>query len=324
MKIPPVIKAVINKKEIGVLIPLILISLITGIINPVFFGIQNVMNILFQASFVGIICIGMTYVLIVAGIDLSVGSTLALGGIITGLLMVNFKIPVPIAVAIGSMIGITSGFLIGLMVTKFRLTAIISTLAMMYIVRGFCEYLTKGETVYPLPRVFALLGQGRIMLTATYGIQYFIIIAIVLIVAGQIILTKTVFGRELLAIGGNAEVAKLSGINVNRNIIIAYIISGFTAAMSGIFTASRLGSAVNNAGTGWELNVIAACIIGGTSSFGGVGSVVGSAIGAVLMTVITNAMTMIKLSVYLQKVVIGLIIVFAVAVDQYNRKRTLN
>jgi ribose transport system permease protein len=320
-KLTGIINKIFKVKEIGVLIPLVIIFMITGLMNDNFFTLTNIINILFQSSFVLIIAVGMTFVLISGQIDLSVGSVLAIGGIVPGLLMIN-GVHYLIAIVVGLLLGILIGFITGIFVARLRIPAIIVTLAMLYIIRGLSEFLTLGEPVYPFPEEFNVIGQGKVTINSEgAGIPYGLIIAIVVTIIAHIILRYSIFGRSVYAVGADEEAARLSGINVKKITIVSFIIVSVLAAFSGILTASRVSSALNNAGVGWELIVIAACIIGGTSVFGGVGSILGTAIGAVLMTTVTNAMVMLKISVFLQKVVIGIIILFVVLIDQSNRSK---
>jgi ribose transport system permease protein len=316
-----IVKNILNKKEFGILIPLVIIFVGSGLVNPLFFSAPNITNILFQSSFIFIIGVAMTFVLISAGLDLSVGSVLGLGGVVTGLALLA-GLPIWLSIFVGILLGVAVGIFNGFFITKFNMPTLIVTLSMMYIARGICEYLTRGNPVYPLPQVFNNIGQGRILITPEFGLPWPVVIAVFFGIVGHIVLTKTTFGRAVFAIGGNLETARLSGINVNKITMLIYIFSAVMASLSGIITAARLGSALSNAGTGMELNVIAAVIIGGTSMFGGVGSILGTAIGALIMTTVTNAMAMLKISVFLQKVIIGSIILIAVGIDQYNRKRS--
>jgi ribose/xylose/arabinose/galactoside ABC-type transport system permease subunit len=269
---------------------------------------------------VAIIGVAMTFVLILAGLDLSVGSVLGLCGVVSGYALLN-GVPIPIAIVLGLLTGMGIGFFNGYIIARLKMPTFIVTLSSMYMARGMCEFLTRGEPVYPLPAVFNAIGQGRLMI-GKFAIQWPVIIAVVFAVIGHFVLTKTTFGRAVFAIGGNKETARLSGIKVVKTSVIVYMLVAACAAASGIVTAARLGSALSNAGTGMEMNVIASCIIGGTSMFGGSGSILGSMIGALLMTTVTNAMAMLRVSVFLQKVVIGAIILLAVGIDQYNRKRS--
>lgn len=315
-----ILDIIFKRREVGILIPLLIIFVFSGIINPNFFTYRNISNILFQASFVAIIGVAMTFVLILAGLDLSVGSVLGLCGVVAGFVLLNGA-PIPLAILTGLLTGMVIGLFNGFIIAKMKMPTFIVTLSSMYMARGMCEYLTRGEPVYPLPPVFNAIGQGRLMI-GNFAVQWPVIIAIVFAITGHLVLTKTTFGRAVFAIGGNPETARLSGIKVVKTSIIVYMIASGCAAACGIITAARLGSALSNAGTGMEMNVIASCIIGGTSMFGGSGSILGTVIGALLMTTVTNAMAMLRVSVFLQRVVIGAIILIAVAIDQYNRKRS--
>lgn len=315
------IRRILGKREVGILIPLIVVFVVAGLVNPLFFGLQNITNILFQSSFVFIIGIITTYVFILGCMDLSVGSILGLSGVVTGLALIS-GIPIWLSIIFGIMAGGAVGLFNGFIIAQYNIPTLIVTLSTMYVARGLCEFFTRGNPVYPLPANFNVLGQGKLMLSESFGLPWPVIIALVLGIIGHIVLTQTTFGRAIFAIGGNKETARLSGIKVKRTTMIVYTLSGMAAGISGILMASRLGSALSNSGMGWELNVIASVIIGGTSMFGGAGSILGSVIGAVLMTTVTNGMAMLKVSVYLQKVVIGAVILIAVGIDQYNRKRS--
>lgn len=311
-----IFKKLVNSREFGIGAPLVLLIIIVGAINPVFLDPENIINILRQIAFVFIIGIAMTFVLIAAGLDLSVGSVLALGGVLTGMALLA-NIPMWISIILGLLAGVAVGVFNGLVITRFKIPSLIVTLGMMYFARGVVQVLTKGNPVYPLPDYFNFIGQGFIA-----GIPVVVIVAAVLAVIAHIVLTKTAFGRAVYALGGNPETARLSGINVPGVTAWVYVLSGLASALTGILTAARLGSGLSNAGTGMELQVIAACIIGGTSMFGGAGSILGSLIGAAFMAVVANGMVLLRISVYYQSMVIGAIIIFAVGMDQYNRKRS--
>lgn len=306
---------IMSKREMGMAIPLVLLIVIVGIVNPVFLDVDNILNILRQTAFTFIIGVAMTFVLIGGGLDLSVGSVLALGGVISGLAMLA-GIPVWLSVLLGVLVGVAVGLFNGVVVTRFKIPSLIVTLGMMYFARGVVQVLTRGNPVYPLPEEFNFLGQGFI-----WGIPVVIIVAAVLGVLGHIVLSQTAFGRAVYAAGGNRETARLSGINVNRVQTWVYVLCGGSAGLAGVLTAARLASALSNAGTGMELQVIAAVIIGGTSMFGGSGSILGTIIGVLLMNVIANGMILVRISVYYQAMVIGAIIILAVGIDQYNRQR---
>jgi ribose/xylose/arabinose/galactoside ABC-type transport system permease subunit len=304
-----------EKSELGIAVPLLLLIVIVGVVNPVFFNVDNIINVLRQSSFTFIIGVAMTFVLVGGGLDLSVGSVLALGGVISGLALLA-GVPIWISVVLGVLAGVVVGLFNGIVVAMFKIPSLIVTLGMMYFARGVVQVLTRGNPVYPLPEAFNFLGQGFIA-----GVPVVVIAAAVLGISGHVVLTQTAYGRSVFALGGNRETARLSGINVQRVTIWIYVICGAASGLTGVLTAARLASALSNAGTGMELQVIAGCIIGGTSMFGGSGSILGTLIGVAFMNIIANGMVLMKISVYYQSMVIGAIIILAVGIDQYNRKR---
>jgi len=304
-----------EKSELGIAVPLVLLIVIVGIVNPVFFDLDNIFNVLRQSSFTFIIGLAMTFVLVGGGLDLSVGSVLALGGVIAGLALLG-GVPIWIAVLLGVLAGVLIGLFNGIVVAVFKIPSLIVTLGMMYFARGVVQVLTRGNPVYPLPEAFNFLGQGFLA-----GVPVVVIVAAVLGIFAHVVLTQTAYGRAVFALGGNRETARLSGINVQRVTIWIYVICGAASGLTGVLTAARLASALSNAGTGMELQVIAGCIIGGTSMFGGSGSILGTLIGVAFMNIIANGMVLMKISVYYQSMVIGAIIILAVGIDQYNRKR---
>jgi ribose/xylose/arabinose/galactoside ABC-type transport system permease subunit len=310
-----IVKQILRIKEMGIFLTLIVIVVAFGIANPVFLRFANIINILRSTSFILIIGIAMTFVLISGGLDLSVGSTVALGGVIAGL-SIKAGIPVPLSIVLALLSGWGIGLFIGFIVAIFKIPPLIVTLGMMYVIKGIVLIITKGAPIFPLPDNFNIIGQGEIG-----GIPYVVIIAIILGIIAHIVLTQTTFGREVHAVGGNIETAYLSGIKINKIKILVYVLTGVAATLSGLLMAARLESAQANSGTGYELLVIAAVIIGGTSLFGGAGTILGTAIGAVFMTVVSNGMVILKVSVYWQNLVIGFIIILAVGIDQLKRRK---
>ncbi|MEI6388116.1 MAG: ABC transporter permease [Spirochaetota bacterium] len=321
-RIGAIFKGIIGSRESGIAIPLILLVVVVSIVNPVFLNIDNLLNIARQISFTFIIGIAMTFVLLAAGLDLSVGSVLALGGVMCGLVLRALMVSQPLWLAIGAgilvgaAIGALAGLFNGMVITRFKIPSLIVTLGMMYIARGIVQVLTRGNPVYPFPDGFNEIGQGYL-----FAVPNVVYVALVLGLLAHVVLTRTPFGRAVFAIGGNMETARLSGLNVNRILTWVYVICGVASGLTGVLTASRLASALSNAGTGMELQVIAACIIGGTSMFGGSGSILGTLIGAAFMSIIANGMILMKISVYYQSIVIGAIIILAVGMDQFRRRR---
>lgn len=290
--------------------------IIGSLLSDQFLSVQNILNLLQQSSFVGIISIGMTFVILVAGIDLSVGAVLALTGMLATLLISTGMNPAG-AIAITLVAGAFLGFINGFISTKFKVPAFIATLAMMVSARGLAFLMTDGNPIYDLPPSFTALGGnifGRIPLTA--------VIWIVLTIVAIIVLKYTTFGRKIYAVGGNAESARLSGIPVEKYVTWCFIISGTLAAVAGILMSAWLTVGQPTAGTGLELDVIAAVVLGGTSLFGGKGSIGGTFIGVLILSMIVNIFNLLGLSSYYQSVFMGLIIVLALIMNQYisNKK----
>ncbi len=311
-----VLKKILAFREIGILIPLILICVLTTIVNPVFASVDNIINITRNISITLIGAIGMTFVFILGALDLSVGSALALGGMVTGYFLSVVELPIPIAIILGLVVGAIIGLVNGLIVTRFSIPPLIVTLGMMNIARGFVNVMSKGRPYQGFPDAFNEIGIGSFL-----GIPYSIYIAFVITIIAHFLLKHTVFGRSVMAIGGNEETARVSGININKIKILTYILLATLSAGAGIITAARLSTSQANAGTGWEMTVIASVVIGGTSTFGGYGSIIGTVIGVSIMEVLTVAMTMVQINIYWQKVVVGAIIILAVGIDTYRRKR---
>ncbi|MEX1307524.1 MAG: ABC transporter permease [Eubacteriales bacterium] len=298
----------------GILIPLVVISIIIAILNPVFLSMSNIIDVLRNTSFIIIISLGMTFVLIARGLDLSVGSFVALMSLVVGLCM-SAGIPVWLSIIITLLAGAVGGAFNALIIVKFNVPSLITTLGTMYMARGLVLILTQGVPIYPLPESFNAIGQESIA-----GIPYVLIIAVALSILFSFILRKTVYGRMVYALGGNEETARLSGIKVNLIKTAVYIVVTTLSALTGILIASRLGASQPTIGEGYEMKVIASVIIGGTSMSGGSGTILGSILGALFMSVITNGMTLVGVSVYWQNFVVGFIIILAVIIDQSKRR----
>ena len=309
------IKRIFKAKETGILVILIILSILIQIYNPIFLTFSNIMDVLRNTSYTLVIALGMTFVLIARGLDLSVGSVLAISGLVAALCMTS-GIPVVLSCLIGLGVGAVFGCVNAFCIVKLRIPAMIATLGSMYMARGLVLVITKGQPVYPLPESFTSLGQGNIL-----GIPIVVILAIVLSVIAHWVLKNTTYGRKVYAIGGNPETASFAGINVSRITVSVYILCGALAALSGIMTAARMGSGQPSVGDGTEMTVITAVIIGGTSLNGGAGTVLGTAFGALLMNVLSSGMNLVGVSAYWQQFVMGLIIVVAVALDQYQMSK---
>ncbi|ATD54482.1 ABC transporter permease [Clostridium chauvoei] len=305
----------VNLTKYKSLIGLVALCIIISIMTPRFLTITNITNVLTQISVNAIIAIGMTFVILTGGIDLSVGSTLALSGAFAASIIKstgNITLAILVAIIIGTVIGAVNGAL----VSKGKLQAFIATLATMTIFRGTTLVFTNGTPISKLPESFMNIGNGKIGFLP-------IAVLITIIVAGIAIygLSQTRFGRYLYAVGGNEDSARLSGINTDKIKTLVYVISGIAAAISGVIITSRIGSASPNAGTGFELDAIAAVVIGGTSLSGGEGKISGTIIGALIIGVLNNGLNLMNVSPFYQLIVKGLVILIAVLLDKKDRRK---
>ncbi len=277
----------------------------------------------------GILAIGMTYVIITGGIDLSVGAIVGLGGMVAGLLIqegltignktIYFSIPlvVLITILLGALIGVING----LVITRFNVAPFIATLGMMYVARGAANLISNGATFSDLKGYEGLGNQGWDFFgSRVFGIPVGLLILVVLAIVFSILLKKTSFGWHVFSIGGNEKAAKLSGVKVNKDKILVYMISGICSAVVGIIASSQLAASHPATGESWEMNAIAAAVLGGTSMAGGVGTIGGTIVGAFVIGVINDGMVMCGVSEFWQMVIKGLVIVVAVVIDQFQRK----
>lgn len=313
------VKKLFSKQEVGIFIIFIVICAIIAILAPVFLKSANIINILRQISTIGIMAVGQAMVIIIAGIDLSVSATFSLAGCMVAVLSLiglNSWVAALIALLVGVIIGLVNG----LLSVKIGIAPFIATLGMQMITRGLAFLLTKGIPVKFLG-ASGVLGAGAIPLGNGLSLPIQILIMFLIYVIGLIILSKTVFGRNLYAVGDNEKSAKLSGINSDKVKITAYIVSGLLAALAGIINAGNLTVAQASAGDGMELNVIAAVVIGGVSMAGGQGSIVGILIGAAIMGVIRNAFILLNFPATMQTLTIGFLIIASVGIDCITKKR---
>ncbi|MFH1738720.1 MAG: ABC transporter permease [bacterium] len=297
--------------RLGVGIVLILLCLILAVQTEYFLTWKNFFNILTQTSVTTIMAVGMTFVITTAEIDLSVGSLLALCAMVIGVLLEGGYSP-PVAAMAGILVGMTSGLIAGGIVVTWGLPSFIVTLGLLYIDRGIALLLTDAKSLYGFPDSFTLIAE--VPLPALE--------ALTAVVLGQIVLSKTMFGRQVIAVGGNPVAARLSGVSVRRIKLGVFLLSGLCAGIASAITIARQDSASPIVGEGQELDVIAAVIIGGTSLFGGRGTVIGTLFGALLMGVLRNGLTLLDIASVWQKIVIGCVIVIAVLLDYYRRKLT--
>lgn len=293
------------------LIGLIVVSVLMGFASDNFFSVSNIFNVLRQVSIVAILAVGMTFVILTGGIDLSVGAVMALAGTIAAGLMVNFGMPGWVGLLGGLGVGVILGIFNGYLVAWGRMPAIIVTLATMGIARGLGLIYSGGYPISGIPSWISWFGVGRI------GIVPVPVIAMVIVYAvAWVLLQRTPFGRHVYAIGGNELAAKLSGVKTQRVKLAVYAISGVTAAIAALILTGRLMSGQPNAGVGFELDAIAAVVLGGTAIAGGRGLILGTLIGAILLGILNNGLNLMGINPYLQDVIKGLIILLAIYIGR--------
>ncbi|MDF2608193.1 MAG: rbsC [Bacillales bacterium] len=300
----------------GSLIGLLILTIIITSMNPNFLSTTNLLNVLLQVSVNALISFGMLFVILTGGIDLSVGAILALSSAITADLIVQGYPPF-VAMGAGLVCGAVFGVVNGLVITKGKIQPFIATLATMTIFRGLTLVYTNGNPISglsPEETVFSFVGKGDILSIPVPVIIFLIVFTILMFVLG-----KTTFGRYTYAIGGNEDATKLAGINVDRIKIMIYTLSGLLAALAGIILTSRLDSAQSTAGVGYELDAIAAVVLGGTSLAGGRGRITGTLIGILILGVINNGLNMLDVSSFYQNVVKGSVILLAILLDRKDK-----
>lgn len=306
-----------NIRQYGLLIVFGIICLIISLITPQFLTISNLTIIVTQVSINALLAFGVTFVIITGGIDLSLGSIVAVSGVTSAMLAHPDSYPVLIPIIMGLLAGLLMGAFNGFIITKSKIAPFIVTLGTMTIGRGLALILSDGRPVSNLSDSFNYLGSGTVL-----GIPVLILIFILVFALCSIILSKTILGRYIYAIGGNEQAARASGINIDRVKLSVYSISGLLAGLAGILLASRITTGQPNAGAGFELDAIAAVVIGGTSTVGGRGTMAGTLIGVLLIGVINNGLDLLNVTSYYQQVVMGIIIIGAVVLDSLNQKST--
>lgn len=304
----------IRLSTISVFLILAVEIVIFAVTSDNFFSVSNLLSVGRQVSTTGIAAVGMTMLLLVGGIDISVGTMCAFTGVVCTKLIVEGQMPIWQAVIITLMVGALCGCVNGFMCTYFKIPAMIGTMAMQSIAKGCAYLLTAGIPIYGLPDSFRVFGQGYV---GQIPVQLCIMVVVFLV--GYLVLEKTYFGRHIYAVGGNQEAARLSGIHTAKTQMICYIACSTLAAVAGIITASRVNSGQPAVGVGFEMDVITASVLGGVSLMGGEGRIVNVAAGVLIMGILSNGMTMLNLSEYTQWVVKGLVLLFAVAVDNVQK-----
>ncbi|MCX7667954.1 MAG: ABC transporter permease [Atribacterota bacterium] len=301
--------------KVGILLAFLVVCVIFGMLNPVFFNPLNILNVIRQVSIIGVIAVGMTFVILLGGIDLSVGSVVAFAGIIAAGFQAKWGGSLFLSVVIPLLIGGGIGFMNGFVSTKGQLHPFIVTLGSMSIFRGATLLVAQGKPISGMSPAFRFIGAGMVG-----PIPFPVILFLGCVIVAGMILKRTVFGRYIYAIGGNEEAALLSGIMVERYKISAFTILGFLSGLSALILTSRLNSGELVAGQGYELDVIASVIIGGTSLMGGEGGVYGTLIGALLIGVVSNGLNLLGVQPYWQMIVKGLIVILAVLLDKLKRR----
>jgi putative xylitol transport system permease protein len=318
-------RAALYAQRFGILIALVVLCLVLSLVNEYFLTTRNIMNVLRQTAINGILAIGMTFVILTRGIDLSVGSVVALAGVVSAAFATTSSIaaasggpyPAVVAFAIGIGVGIAAGAVSGILVARYSVPAFVATLGMLSAARGLTLIASNGRPIPALTDDYRWIGTGDI-----FGIPMPVIIFAAVFLVSWYVLSSTRFGRRVYAAGGNPHAAVVSGINVTRIRFSVYVIAGALAGLAGMVLAARTGSALPQAGIAYELDAIAAVVIGGTSLAGGVGHVGGTLIGALLIGVVNNGLDLMGVQSYYQQVIKGVLIVAAVLLDRSRNRRT--
>ena len=310
-----ILNMLLAQKEIGAVLPLIILMICVLVINPAFYGSANIFDVLRTTAFAFFLAVPVTFLMASGGMDLSIGAVVSIGGVIVGQAM-RAGLPIWLSILLAMLGGCIVGFVNGISIVKFRLPAFIITLATQYCVNGINSVWTNGKSITGLSDSFKNLGQYRLFGAVPIPILYALIFGII----GWIVLTQTKIGRAVLAVGGNRDAAYLAGINVTATQVAIYVITAAMAALTGVVYAARFGAVQTSIGSGIELTTIAAVIIGGTSMFGGVATMVGSLLGCLLVSTISNALVLMGISVYWQNLIFGLILIAALYIDRYRQK----
>ncbi len=308
------IKKIFGYRESGVVMALLLLFLVFALTSDVFITAKNLLNITRQVSVNALIAIGMTFVIVTGGIDLSVGSVVALGGIISSSMMVDLHLPVWVAILAGILVGTFTGLINGVLITYMNMPAFVTTLGTMTMLRGVGYIYTQGYPIYNLPKAFKQIGQGHLR---SIPIATLILLAVAII--AYLILRRTVFGRHIYSIGGNKEASKLMGVHVNTVQLLTYVLCGTITGIAAIVQTARLGSGMPTIGTGYESDAIAAAVIGGTAMAGGSGTIPGTILGTLLLGVLSNGLGLLDVDSYVMQVISGAVVIIAVMIDEMRR-----
>ena len=304
-------------RRFNVFFILIGLFLLLSLLSKQFLTFPNLVNIAVHTSVTAITAVGVTYCMLAGGIDLSVGSIVALSSALSAGFIMKQGLPIYPSMIMALAVGVGLGAVSGLLIVKGGLPPFVATLAMMAVARGLTMVYTRGWTIPIMLAEFTYWGTGQV---GPFPMPV-VVLAVVFVVA-YIVLSRTKFGLYVYAVGGNVETARLAGINTELVTISVYMISGFTAAVAGIITAARLYSAQPNVAAGLELDAIAASVLGGTSLFGGVGGMTGTLVGALIMSTLNSGLNLVEISSYYQKIVKGIVFILAVILDLYTKRRS--
>ena len=308
-------KLVQRSSTISIFLILVVMCAIMAAVSPAFIKITNILSTARSFSAIAVAGIGVSMIIITGGIDLSIGSVYGLAGVISAMLVVS-GVPLIPGILGGMLLGSLVGVLNGLMVVYLKLPPFIATMGTMQIARGICYIITQGYPVNNLPVEYTVLGQGYLL-----GIPVPIWVMVLIAVLFAIFLNTTTTGRRIFALGGNEEATRISGINTKRLKVLVYSLGAALAGLAGIITASKLGVGQPTAGIGFEMDAIAAVVIGGASLSGGEGTVTGTIIGAAIIGVLRNALVLLSVDSYWQTLIIGCVIILAVTIDQLRKSR---
>ncbi|MNO35899.1 Ribose transport system permease protein RbsC [compost metagenome] len=306
------------KQKLLAFASLIILVIVFSVASNNFFQFSNLVGILVSTAVIGVLALGATFVIITGGIDLALGTVMTFSSVMVGVFITFWGLPVPLGIVGGILAGALCGFVSGLMVAKMNIPPFIATLAIMMVTKGLSLVITGAKPIYfNDDPIFAKIAMGKMI----PGIPNTIIIFLLLGIIASIILSKTIIGRYNFALGSNEEATRLSGVNTVKWKIVIYTITGIFSGIAGILMASRLNSAQPSLGTGYELEAIAAVVIGGTSLSGGVGSILGTIIGALIMSVLTNGLQIMSVAQEWRTVIVGVVIIIAVYADILRRRK---
>ncbi len=310
------LRRLLRSNILGIIVTLIIECVILSLLSPYFLTSRNLLNVLRSISITGTVAVGMTMVLISGGLDLSVGSVIGLGGIVTAYALTSWGMSLGLAFLVGIASGAVVGLAISLIVTRLNINSFIVTLGFLSVCRGLVYVFSTGANIKVTDPLIIWLGQGRI-----WEVPVPVVVMILFVVVGTLFLRYTTPGRFIYAVGGNERAARLSGVNVERIRLLVFILTSSLAAFAGIILVGKLGTAEVIGGTGAEIDIIAAVIIGGTSLAGGRGTIVGSIIGAAIIGVLKNGFILLGLPIAAQTIGIGVVVILSVMIDSLRTKR---